>query len=312
MTTKPFLWCESYAPVDIGDCILPASIKKTFQEFALSGKIPNLILSGGPGVGKTSSARALCNVVGADLMFMNASSERGIDDVRNKMFSFGSSSSMTGDRKVILLDEADNLTGDAQKALRAAIEELQNNCSFILTCNYKNKLIPALHSRCAVIDFIIPKKERPQLAAEFFQRICTILDHHLIKYDKKTIAKFVEVHFPDFRRCLNELQRYSQGGSIDSSILALSGNVSVKELIEFLKNKKFSDARKWLVENLDNDVNLIVRALYEELSPHLQPSSIPQSVITLAEYSYKSAFVVDQEINLMAMFTELMLLDYKD
>lgn len=306
-----FLWVSQYAPVDIGDCILPASIKKTFQEFVISGKIPNLILSGGPGVGKTSSARALCNVIGADLMFMNASSERGIDDVRNKMFSFGSTTSMTGDRKVILLDEADNLTGDAQKALRAAIEELQNNCSFILTCNYKNKLIPALHSRCAVIDFTIPAKEKPALAAAFFQRVCTILDHHLIKYDKKVIAKFVEKHFPDFRRCLNELQRYSQGGEIDSGLLSEVGNISVKELIGFLKDKKYGEVRKWVVENLDNDVNLIVRSVYDELSPHLEPSSIPQSVMTMAEYSYKSAFVVDQEINLMAMFVELMLLDYK-
>lgn len=306
-----FLWVSQYAPVDVDDCILPKAIKSTFQEFALSGKVPNLILSGPPGVGKTSAARALCTIMGADMMFMNASSERGIDDVRNKMFSFGSTTSMTGDRKVILLDEADNLTGDAQKALRAAIEELQNNCSFILTCNYKNKLIPALHSRCAVIDFTIPAKEKPALAAAFFNRVCTILDHHMIKYDKKVIAKFVEKHFPDFRRCLNELQRYSQGGEIDPGLLTQVGNVSVKELIVHLMNKRFGEVRKWVVENLDNDTNIIIRSLYDELSFHLQPASIPQSVITMAEYAYKSAFVVDQEINLMAMMTELMLLDYK-
>lgn len=309
--SEQFLWCEKYSPQVIGECILPKSIKHTFQEFVKQGQVPNLILSGGAGVGKTSSIKALCNEIGADMMFMNASSERGIDDVRTKMFTFGSTSSLTGDRKVLLLDEADNLTGDAQKALRAAIEELQNNCSFVLTCNYKNKLIPALHSRCAVIDFTIPSKEKPVLATQFFTRLCKILDENLIIYDKKVVAEFINKHFPDFRRVLNEIQRYSSGGNIDTGILTEVTTISVNEVIEFLKQKKYQQVRKWVVENLDSDFTSLTRSLYNELPNHLQPSSIPQSVLTIAEYSYKNAFVVDQEINTMAMMTELLLLDYK-
>lgn len=306
-----FLWVEKYSPKTISDCILPKTIKSSFQEFVKTGKVPNLILAGGAGIGKTSSVRALCNEISADMMFMNASSERGIDDVRNKMFSFGSTTSLTGDRKVLLLDEADNLTGDAQKALRAAMEELQNNCSFVLTCNYKNKLIPALHSRCAVIDFVIPPKEKPGLAGQFFKRLCGILDENLVTYDEKVVAAFVNKHFPDFRRALNEIQRYSQGGKIDTGLLTEVCTVSVKGVIESLKNKKFKEVRSWVVENLDQDFTSLARSLYDELPNHLEPSSIPQSVLTIAEYSYKSAFVVDQEVNTMAMMTELMLLDYK-
>ncbi|AEC53101.1 clamp loader subunit [Synechococcus phage S-CRM01] len=306
-----FLWVERYAPQTIDDCILPKTIKTTFQEFVKTGKVSNLILSGGAGIGKTSSVKALCNEINADLMFMNASSERGIDDVRNKMFSFGSTTSLTGDRKVLLLDEADNLTGDAQKALRAAMEELQNNCSFVLTCNYKNKLIPALHSRCAVIDFVIPSKEKPALASQFFKRLCNILDENLVTYDQKVVAAFVNKHFPDFRRALNEIQRYSQGGTIDTGILTEVCTVSVKEVIESLKNKKFKEVRTWVVENLDQDFTSLVRSLYDELPSNLQPASIPQAILTFAEYSYKSAFVVDQEVNTLAMMVELMLLDYK-
>lgn len=306
-----FLFVERYAPQTIAECILPKNIKHSFQEFVATGKVPNLILAGGAGIGKTSSVKALCKEINADMMFMNASSERGIDDVRNKMFSFGSTTSLTGDRKVLLLDEADNLTGDAQKALRAAMEELQNNCSFVLTCNYKNKLIPALHSRCAVIDFIIPPKEKPALASQFFKRLCGILDENLVIYDDKVVAAFVNKHFPDFRRALNEIQRYSQGGKIDTGILTEVCVVSVKAVIESLKNKKFKEVRTWVVENLDQDFTSLARSLYDELPSHLEPSSIPQSVLTIAEYSYKSAFVVDQEVNTMAMMTEIMLLDFK-
>lgn len=306
-----FLFVERYAPQTIAECILPKSIKHTFQEFVATGKVPNLILSGGAGIGKTSSVKALCKEINADMMFMNASSERGIDDVRNKMFSFGSTTSLTGDRKVLLLDEADNLTGDAQKALRAAMEELQNNCSFVLTCNYKNKLIPALHSRCAVIDFLIPPKEKPALASQFFKRLCGILDENLVTYDEKVVAAFVNKHFPDFRRALNEIQRYSQGGKIDTGLLTEVSTVSVKGVVESLKGKKFKEVQTWVVEHLDQDFTSLARSLYDELPKHLEPSSIPQAVLTIAEYSYKSAFVVDQEVNTMAMCTELMLLDYK-
>lgn len=311
MTNDSFLWCESYSPKNVEECILPKSLKTTFQEFASKGKIPNLILSGSPGVGKTSTAKALCAQVGADVMFMNASSERGIDDVRNKMFSFASTTSLTQNRKVLILDEADNLTGDAQKALRAAIEELQNNCAFVLTCNYKNKLIPALHSRCAVIDFTIPKAEKPKLAKELFTKVCKILDENLIGYDPKVIAKFVQVHFPDFRRTINELQRHSQGGKVDTNLFTTIGNVNLKDLIVAMKGKKYQDVRKWVVNNLDNDFVTIAHQLYVELHDVLEPSSIPQAVVSIAEYSYKSAFAIDMEINLLAMLVEIMTLDFK-
>lgn len=305
-----FLWVSAYTPKTISECILPKAIKSTFQEFVKKGKVPNLILSGEAGVGKTSLARALCLEIDADMMFMNASSERGIDDVRTKMFSFGSTTSMNGKRKVLLLDEADNLTPDAQKALRAAIEELQDNCSFILTCNYKNKLIPALHSRCAVIDFVIPKEEKPKLAVEMFKRVCSILDNNLIIYDKKVIAKFIEKYFPDFRRTINELQRYSQSGTIDAGILT-SITVPVDELIGFLKNKKYTEMRKWVVDNLDTDFTLLCNTLYNELHSALVPSSIPEAVLIIAKYMHTAAFVVDGEINTLAMLVEIMLCDFK-
>jgi replication factor C small subunit len=306
-----YLWCEKYAPKTISDCILPDSLKSKFQEFVKGGKVPNLILSGGPGVGKTTVAKALCYELDADMMFMNASSERGIDEVRTRMFGFASTTSLNRKRKILILDEADNLTPDAQKALRAAIEELQNNCSFVMTCNYKNKLIPALHSRCSVIDFNIDKKERPKMAAKFFERVCTILDDASITYDKKVVAKFIERYFPDYRRTLNELQTLSSNGVIDAGSLSIASSVGTKELIPLLKDKNFAEVRKWTLDNLDNDVNIIITSCYHDLYEKLKPESIPEAIAIMAEYQYKAAFVVDQELNLNAMFVQLMALEYK-
>jgi replication factor C small subunit len=306
-----YLWCEKYAPKTISDCILPDSLKSKFQEFVKGGKVPNLILSGGPGVGKTTVAKALCYELDADMMFMNASSERGIDEVRTRMFGFASTTSLNRKRKILILDEADNLTPDAQKALRAAIEELQNNCSFVMTCNYKNKLIPALHSRCSVIDFNIDKKERPKMAAKFFERVCTILDDTSITYDKKVVAKFIERYFPDYRRTLNELQTLSSNGTIDAGSLSIASSVGTKELIPLLKDKNFAEVRKWTLDNLDNDVNIIITSCYHDLYEKLKPESIPEAIAIMAEYQYKAAFVVDQELNLNAMFVQLMALEYK-
>lgn len=308
---ETYLWCERYSPKTIAECILPDALKSKFQEFVNGGKVPNLILSGGPGVGKTTVAKALCHELDADMMFMNASSERGIDEVRNRMFGFASTTSLTRKRKILILDEADNLTPDAQKALRAAIEELQNNCSFLMTCNYKNKLIPALHSRCSVIDFNIEKKDRPKMAAAFFGRVCTILDDNLITYDKKVVAKFIEKYFPDYRRTLNELQTLASDGIIDSGSLSAASSVGTKELIPLLKDKNFGEVRKWTLDNLDNDVNAIITSCYHDLYEKLKPESIPEAVIILAEHQYKSAFVADQELNLNAMFIQLMGLEYK-
>lgn len=308
---ETYLWCERYAPKTISECILPNELKTKFQEFVDNGTIPNLILSGGPGIGKTTVAKALCLELDADMMFMNASSERGIDEVRTKMFGFASTTSLTGNKKVLILDEADNLTPDAQKALRAAIEELQNNCSFVMTCNYKNKLIPALHSRCSVIDFIIEKKQRPGVAAKFFERIQTILDDNLITYDKKVVAKFIQMYFPDYRRTLNELQSRASSGVIDSEALSKSSGVGVSELIPLLADKNFGEVRKWAVENLDNDIHQIIKACYNVLYEKLEPECIPEAILIMAEYEYKAAFVVDQELNLLAMFVQLMQLKYK-
>lgn len=306
-----YLWCERYAPKSISECILPDELKVKFQNFVDNKSVPNLILAGGPGVGKTTVAKALCEELGADMMFMNASSERGIDEVRTKMFGFASTTSLVGGKKILILDEADNLTPDAQKALRAAIEELQNNCSFVMTCNYKNKLIPALHSRCTVIDFTMAKAQRPKMAAKFFERLCNILDENLVTYEKKVVAKIIEMYFPDYRRAINELQTLSSSGVIDASALSQVSSVGVKELIPLLRDKNFKEVRKWTVDNLDNDVNEIIMSCYHDLYEKLKPESIGEAVMVMAEHQYRAAFVVDQELNLNAMFLQLMQLEYK-
>ncbi len=307
--SSDFLFVERYRPQVIDDCILPDETKKTFKEFVLKGEIPNLLLAGPPGIGKTTIAKALCNELGADYYVINGSDEgRFLDTVRNQAKNFASTVSLTGSskHKVIIIDEADNTGNDVQLLLRANIEAFYNNCRFIFTCNYKNKIIEPLHSRCAVIDFTIKGKQRVQLAGSFFQRLQSILDTEKIEYDEKVVAELVTKHFPDFRRVLNECQRYSTGGKIDSGILASFSDISVNELVKYLKEKNFTEVRKWVVTNLDNDSSLILRRVYDTLYDSLVPGSIPAAVLIIAKYQYQIAFVADQEINLLAALTEIM------
>ncbi len=304
-----FLWVEKWRPKKVEDCILPEDTKKTFLDFIEKGEIPNLLLSGPPGIGKTTIAKALCEQLGADYYVINGSDEgRFLDTVRNQAKNFASTVSLQGNgrHKVIIVDESDNTTSDVQLLLRANIEAFYNNCRFIFTCNYKNKIIEPLHSRCAVIDFTIKGKQRVQLAGSFFQRLQSILDQEKIEYDQKVVAELVSKHFPDFRRVLNEVQRYSTGGKIDTGILASFSDVSVNELVKSLKDKNFPEVRKWVVSNLDNDASHLLRRVYDAAFDHLVPSSIPAAVLVIAKYQYQCAFVADQEINLLAALTELM------
>jgi DNA polymerase III delta prime subunit len=304
-----FLFVEKYRPRKIDDCILPDDTKKTFKEFVERGEIPNLLLAGPPGIGKTTIAKALCNELGADYYVINGSDEgRFLDTVRNQAKNFASTVSLTGSskHKVIIIDEADNTGNDVQLLLRANIEAFYSNCRFIFTCNYKNKIIEPLHSRCAVIDFTIKGKQKQQLAGAFFKRLQTILDQEKVEYDQKVLAELVSKHFPDFRRVLNECQRYSTSGKIDAAILASFSDITVNELVKNLKEKNFSEVRKWVVSNLDNDSSVILRRVYDTLYDILLPQSIPAAVLVIAKYQYQIAFVADQEINLLAALTELM------
>jgi DNA polymerase III delta prime subunit len=304
-----FLFVEKYRPQVIEDCILPDDTKKTFKEFVEKGEIPNLLLAGPPGIGKTTIAKALCNELGADFYVINGSDEgRFLDTVRNQAKNFASTVSLTGSskHKVIIIDEADNTGNDVQLLLRANIEAFYSNCRFIFTCNYKNKIIEPLHSRCAVIDFTIKGKQKQQLAASFFNRLQTILDQEKIEYDQKVLAELVSKHFPDFRRVLNECQRYATGGKIDTGILASFSDISVNELIKNLKEKNFPEVRKWVVSNLDNDATSLLRRVYDSCYDCLLPQSIPAAVLIVAKYQYQCAFVADQEINLLAALTEIM------
>jgi DNA polymerase III delta prime subunit len=307
--TSEFLFCEKYRPQVIDDCILPDDTKKTFKEFVKKGEIPNLLLAGPPGIGKTTIAKALCNELGADFYVINGSDEgRFLDTVRNQAKNFASTVSLTGSskHKVIIVDESDNTTSDVQLLLRANIEAFYNNCRFIFTCNYKNKIIEPLHSRCAVIDFTIKGKQKAQLAGSFFKRLQNILDAEGIEYDQKVVAELVSKHFPDFRRVLNECQRYSTGGKIDAGILASFSDISVNDLIRNMKDKNFAEVRKWVVANLDNDANLILRRVYDACYESLVPSTIPSAILIIAKYMYQGSFVADQEINLLAALTEMM------
>ena len=304
-----FLWVEKYRPKTIEDCILPTSIKKTFQDFLDKGEVPNLLLAGPAGCGKTTVAKALCNELGVDVYVINGSDEgRFLDTVRNTAKNFASTVSLqaTGKPKVIIIDEADNTTNDVQLLLRAFCEEFHGNCRFIFTCNYKNKIIAPLHSRCAVVEFSIRGKERQELAAQFFKRLQTILDQESVRYESKVLVELINKHFPDWRRVLNECQRYSSGGQIDTGILAHFSDVKVNDLIKKLKEKDFSEVRKWVVSNLDNDTSVLLRRIYDALYDALSNSSIPAAVLVLAKYQYQSAFVADQEINMLACLTEIM------
>ena len=305
-----FIWVEKYRPQTIEDCILPDSIKKTFKEFLNKGEIPNMLLSGPPGVGKTTVAKALCKQLGADYYVVNGSDEgRFLDTVRNSAKNFASTVSLTSQsrHKVIIIDEADNTTPDVQLLLRASIEEFSRNCRFIFTCNYKNKIIEPLHSRCAVVDFSIKGKQKADIATCFFKRLNSILEQERVKADKKVLAELINKHFPDWRRVLNECQRYSTSGKIDTGILATFSDVSINDLTKNLKEKNFSAVRKWCVDNLDNDPAILLRRIYDSLYGSLKNSSIPAAVLIIARYQYQVAFVADQEINLLAALTEIML-----
>ena len=304
-----FLWVEKYRPKTIEDCILPEGIKKTFLDFLDKGEVPNLLLAGPAGCGKTTVAKALCNQLGVDVYVINGSDEgRFLDTVRNNAKNFASTVSFSSEakHKVIIIDEADNTTPDVQLLLRASIEEFSNNCRFIFTCNYKNKIIEPLHSRCAVIEFGIKGKAKQEIAAAFFNRLNSILDKERIEADKKVLAQLINKHFPDWRRVLNECQRYSVGGKIDSGILATFSDVAVNDLLKNLKEKNFTEVRKWCVDNLDNDPSVLLRRIYDCLSDSLVPSSIPAAVLIIAKYQYQIAFVADQEINMLACLTEIM------
>ena len=302
-----FLWVEEYRPKTIEDCILPDSLKTLFTSFIKKGELSNMLFSGTPGIGKTTVAKALCEELNCDWIMINGSEEGGIDVLRNKIKNFASTVSLSGGKKVVILDGADYLNPQStQPALRGFVEEFHKNCRFILTCNFKNRIIDPLHSRFSNIEFKVNPKDKPKLASRLFERAIFILKEKNISYEDKVLVELITKHFPDFRKLINELQRYSVSGSIDAGILVNVSDENLKTLITHLKNKEFSDMRKWVVNNLDNDPVKIFRKIYDTLYSNLEPSTIPHAVLIIADYQYKSAFVADQEINLVACLTELM------
>lgn len=305
---EEFLWVEKYRPHKIADCVLPDNLKTTFQQFVNDGNIPNLLLSGTAGVGKTTVARAMLDEIDADYIIINGSMNGNIDTLRNDIRNFAATVSFGGGRKYVILDESDYLNANStQPALRNFMEEFSSNCGFILTCNFVNRIIDPLHSRCSVIEFKIGNKEKATLAKEFLSRACGILDQENVTYDKKVLAEVIMKHFPDWRRVLNELQRYGTSGNIDAGILASVDNVEIKELVKYLKAREFENMRKWVGQNASMDVNVLFRKLYDASSAILKPESIPALVLALADYQYKAAFVVDQEINMSACMTQIMM-----
>ena len=304
---EDFLWVEKYRPKTISECVLPSGLKQTLSEFISKGDLPNLILSGGPGVGKTTAAKAMIEELGLTYMMINGSEESGIDTLRVKLKNYASTVSLHGGRKYLILDESDYLNAQStQPALRGLIEEFHKNCGFILTCNYKNRLIPPLHSRCSVVDFTIQKSEKKELAEQFFKRVMDILVAEDIKFEPKAVAEVINKFFPDWRRVINELQRYSVSGRIDAGILVDISEINIKELMRFMKDKEFTNVRKWIVNKIDNDPTRLFRRLYDNLYDYMDGSSIPHVVVILGEYQYKAAFVADQEINMLACLTEIM------
>ena len=302
-----FLWVEEYRPKTIDDCILPSSLKTLFKSFIDKGELSNLLFSGTPGIGKTTVAKALCDQLNCDWIMINGSEEGGIDVLRDKIKNFASTVSLSGGKKVVILDEADYLNPQStQPALRGFIEEFHKNCRFILTCNFKNRIIEPLHSRFSNIEFKINSKDKPKLASKLFERTISILKENNVDYNDKVLAQLVKKHFPDFRKVINELQRYSVSGSIDAGILTNITNENLKSLMKLLKEKDFTETRKWVTQNLDNDPVRIFRSIYDNLYDNLQPETIPHAVLILADYQYKSAFVADQEINFTACLTEIM------
>ena len=307
---KKFLWVEQYRPQKIDDCILPANIKKAFKGFVEKGEIPNLLLTGTAGVGKTTIAKAVCDEIGASYIVINGSDEgRFLDTVRNRVRQFATTVSLTSGapHKVVIIDEADNTTPDVQLSLRTAVEEFHNNCRFIFTCNFQNKIIEPLHSRCTVVDFRIQKEQQQQLQGQFFMRLKQILDENKVEYQDKVIVKLIQRYYPDWRRLINEAQRHAATGKIDTVILCDIADVNLSQLMNSLKNKEFSTVRKWVVDNIDNDPNIIMRKIYDAIYENIKPKYIPEVVLILAKYQYQIAFVADQEINLLACLTEVMM-----
>jgi len=305
---KNFLWVEKYRPKTISDCILPENLKKTFQSIVDSGEMQNLLLAGGPGCGKTTVARALASELGCDVMVINCSESGNIDTLRTKIRDFASTVSLSNNKKIVILDEFDYSNPQSmQPALRGFIEEFASNCRFVLTCNYKNRIIEPLHSRCTVIDFLFQKEDLMKMSGEYMERCASILESEKIQFEKKVLAKLIIKHTPDFRRILNELQRYAVGGVIDVGILSEAGDAKISDLIRFLKDKDFTNVRKWVAENIHNDQTVIFRKIYDNLYEKMKPQSIPSAVLILADYQYKAAFVADPEINLTACLTTIMM-----
>lgn len=304
---EEFLWVEKYRPKTIEETILPEELKNTFQQFVDQKNIPNLILAGSAGVGKTTIARAMLEEIGADYIIINGSMNGGIDTLRNEIQNFASTVSFTFSRKYVILDEADYLTNSTQPALRNFMEEFSKNCGFILTCNFKNRIIEPLHSRCSVIDFKIPKSAMPKLAGQFFKRVIKILETENVTFDKAVVAEVINKHFPDWRRVLNELQRYSANGSIDSGILGNLQETSIKGLVDFIKDKNYTEMRKWVKMNVDIDQTTLFRKFYDSAKEYMTNDSIPALILILSKYQYQAAFAADAEINIMAFLTELMI-----